>query len=92
VRVGDVGVARTPLRPAGSAEFEGAWVDVVSGLGFIDAGERVRVAKVLRFSTVVERAEAESSADRSPTEPSPGDSEPNDEPGQGDVNGEGREA
>ena len=56
VAVGDTGVATTPLRPAGSAEFAGELVDVVSGLGFIDAGARVRVTRASRYQVVVESA------------------------------------
>ncbi len=61
VSVGDVGVATTPLRPAGDAEFAGELVDVVAGMGFIDAGETVRVMKVEKYRIVVERAEREAS-------------------------------
>jgi len=53
---GDLGVATTPLRPSGEAEFAGELIDVVSGLGFIDAGEPVRVTKVEKYRIVVERA------------------------------------
>ena len=44
--VGTVGVARTPLRPAGVALFERARVDVVTEGERIDAGARVEVVAV----------------------------------------------
>ncbi len=43
VRVGDVGKTTTPLRPAGTAEFDGKLIDVVAEFGFIDSGTPVRV-------------------------------------------------
>jgi membrane-bound serine protease (ClpP class) len=59
VSVGDLGVATTPLRPSGEAEFAGELIDVVAGIGFIDAGEGVRVTKVEKYRIVVERADRE---------------------------------
>lgn len=56
LKTGDEGVAITPLRPAGRVEIGGNIVDVVVEGGFIGAGERVRVAAVEQFRTVVERA------------------------------------
>ena len=51
--VSDSGVARgargvtvTPLRPSGTAEFEGALVDVVSEVGFVEAGAAVTAVSV----------------------------------------------
>ncbi len=44
--VGDVGFTSSPLRPAGSAEFAGQLVDVVSGGTFLESGTRVRVVEV----------------------------------------------
>lgn len=44
--VGDVGFSSSPLRPAGSAEFSGELVDVVSHGEFIDAGVRLKVIAV----------------------------------------------
>ena len=55
--VGAVGVSTTPLRPSGTAEFDGELVDVVSELGMIGVGERVRVIKTTRFRTVVAPAD-----------------------------------
>jgi len=57
VQVGEIGLAVTPLRPAGTAEFDDRLIDVVSEFGFIDAGRRVRVTSVGRFRVVVESAE-----------------------------------
>ncbi|MBL8763090.1 MAG: hypothetical protein JNM07_02330 [Phycisphaerae bacterium] len=45
-RIGDLGTALTPLRPAGKMEVGGRVVDVVSDLGFIEAGARLRVVSV----------------------------------------------
>ena len=55
VAVGQVGLATTPLRPSGTAEFDGRLVDVVSELGFVEAGERVRVVNTAGFRVGVER-------------------------------------
>jgi membrane-bound serine protease (ClpP class) len=43
---GEIGVARSPLRPAGTAEFDGRLVDVVSDGPLVETGERVRVSRV----------------------------------------------
>lgn len=43
---GEEGVAITTLRPSGTAEFGERLVDVVSEIGMIDQGTRVRVTKV----------------------------------------------
>jgi membrane-bound serine protease (ClpP class) len=45
-RPGDVGAALSALRPAGTAEFGGAMVDVVSDAGFVEPGSRLRVVAV----------------------------------------------
>ncbi|MFN7021370.1 MAG: NfeD family protein, partial [Phycisphaerales bacterium] len=55
VRVGAVGRTLTPLRPAGRVEIDGRIIDVVSDMGFVDAGVQVRIASVERFRTVVEQ-------------------------------------
>ena len=52
--VGSVGKAITPLRPAGDAEFDGQVVDVVSDLGYVEAGARVQVVAADEFRVVVE--------------------------------------
>lgn len=57
VSVGDEGVATTPLRPAGSAQFGDTIVDVVSETGFADSGTRVRVLSVTRYRVGVEALE-----------------------------------
>jgi membrane-bound serine protease (ClpP class) len=54
VRVGEEGVARTILRPAGKAEFGAALVDVVTDGEFVDPGAKVRVAMVEGDRVVVE--------------------------------------
>ena len=54
VKVGEEGVARTILRPAGKAEFGAALVDVVTDGEFLDAGSRVRVMMVEGDRVVVE--------------------------------------
>lgn len=54
VRVGDIGTATTTLRPSGTAMFDDRLVDVVSEFGFVDAGQRVRVASVTRYRVGVE--------------------------------------
>lgn len=53
VQVGDVGTARTILRPAGSAEFDSCPVDVVTDGEFIEAGTKVRVVSVSGARVVV---------------------------------------
>lgn len=55
VRVGDRGVATTPLRPAGTAQFGDDLVDVVCEFGFADKGAEVRVAEVGGYRVVVHR-------------------------------------
>ena len=54
LRPGDVGVATTPLRPGGTAEFNDQFVEATADLGYIDAGTRVRVLRVETFGVVVE--------------------------------------
>lgn len=53
VQVGDIGFARTILRPAGSAEFDSRPVDVVTDGQFIEAGTKVRVVSVSGARVVV---------------------------------------
>lgn len=48
------GVATTALRPSGTAEFGGTLVDVVAGVGLIDAGSPVRIVRVEGFRVVVD--------------------------------------
>ncbi len=54
VRVGDLGVAATDLRPSGRAIFAGRAVDVVTAGGYIAAGENVRAVHVGQFRVEVE--------------------------------------
>ena len=54
--VGAEGVAHTPLRPAGKAEFDGRIFDVVTEEGYIDAGTAVKVSAVSEFRILVEPA------------------------------------
>jgi len=54
VRVGDTGLARTTLRPAGKANFGAAVVDVVTDGEFIDPGQKIRVQAVEGSRVVVE--------------------------------------
>lgn len=53
VKVGETGVARTILRPAGKAEFSGKLVDVVADGDFLDPGAKVRVIEVAGDRVVV---------------------------------------
>jgi membrane-bound serine protease (ClpP class) len=53
--IGTRGVAITPLRPSGRVRIGERIVDVVADLGFIDAGEPVRVVSVESFRIAVER-------------------------------------
>ncbi|MDX2131699.1 MAG: NfeD family protein [Planctomycetota bacterium] len=55
VKVGDEGVALTPLRPAGRVEVGERVIDAVAEFGFIDAGSRVRIVTMDGFRTGVER-------------------------------------
>jgi len=54
VSIGELGVATTPLKPSGTAEFGERLVDVVAEFGFIDPGRRVRVVSVTPFRVGVE--------------------------------------
>ena len=52
--VGAVGTSITPLRPSGRASINDKVVDVVSDLGYVDAGEPVRVVAADVYRVVVE--------------------------------------
>lgn len=54
VKVGEVGIASTPLRPSGTAEFGEHLVDVVSDFGFVEPGAEVRVTSVSKYRIGVE--------------------------------------
>jgi membrane-bound serine protease (ClpP class) len=53
--VGEVGLAVTELRPAGTAEFAGRRCDVVSESAFIPAGEKVKIHQIEKFRVVVRK-------------------------------------
>lgn len=57
IRVGQIGVAITPLRPSGKMQVGDKVVDVVAQMGFIAAGAKVRVAEVTEFRVEVEAVE-----------------------------------
>jgi membrane-bound ClpP family serine protease len=63
VPVGAVGRATTDLRPSGTAEFDGRFVDVVAEFGFIEKGRTVRV------TTSGFRVGVEAIPDEGPTAP-----------------------
>ncbi|CAG1001024.1 hypothetical protein PHYC_02883 [Phycisphaerales bacterium] len=54
VKVGTIGVAMTPMRPAGRVEVGDRMIDAVAEFGFIDAGTRVKVVRSDGFSIGVE--------------------------------------
>ena len=54
VKVGDIGVAATTLRPSGKAAFGGEVHDVVTGGGFIPMGTSVRVVGTDGMRVIVE--------------------------------------
>lgn len=56
-QAGMEGVASTPLRPAGKVRIGDEEFDVVSELGFVDSGARVRVVEASPFRIVVEPLE-----------------------------------
>jgi membrane-bound serine protease (ClpP class) len=53
VSVGDIGIAESPLRPAGKAMFGEAYVDVVADGSFVDSGRPVKVVATRGRSIVV---------------------------------------
>lgn len=55
-KVGQVGIAITPLRPAGRVQVGEEVLDAVAAFGFIPAGVSVRVVEVSSFRIVVESA------------------------------------
>lgn len=46
VAVGDIGIAESPLRPAGRVAFGDLYVDVITDGSFVDPGTKVRVIEV----------------------------------------------
>jgi membrane-bound serine protease (ClpP class) len=66
VHVGQVGVALTPLRPAGTAQFAGTRVDVVTDGQYVNAGEPLRVIELSGGRVVVEKAPTAPDITRNP--------------------------
>ncbi|WP_054956666.1 NfeD family protein [Paenibacillus dakarensis] len=58
IMIGLVGRSITPLRPSGTAEFDGRRLDVVTVGGFIESGRAIRVLKTDGTRIVVEEIEA----------------------------------
>ena len=54
--VGSTGTTHTPMMPSGKVEIEGELFDAKCGLGYLDAGEAIRVVRVDSWQLVVERA------------------------------------
>lgn len=61
VHVGDWGLADSPLRPAGKARFEEAYVDVVTDGTFVDKGAQVQVIEISGNRVVVRAVDRERS-------------------------------
>ena len=61
--VSELGVAQTPLRPSGRAQFGEQVVDVVTEGGFIDSGARVEVLSVTGNRVVVQEQAASAGVD-----------------------------
>jgi membrane-bound serine protease (ClpP class) len=59
--VGLEGIATTVLRPAGTGDFQGRKLDVVTDGGFIPKGTPIRITQVEGFRIVVEKSEDKSS-------------------------------
>ena len=59
VAVGEVGIADSPLRPAGKARFGGRFVDVITDGDFVNKGTRVRVVSISGSRVVVAAVDAE---------------------------------
>ncbi|OPX42145.1 hypothetical protein CLHUN_39310 [Ruminiclostridium hungatei] len=55
--LGNEGVTLTPLRPAGSADFDGVHLDVISDGGFIEKGRRVKISRMQDRIFVVKEIE-----------------------------------
>jgi membrane-bound serine protease (ClpP class) len=65
-RAGDVGVAITPLHPAGRVQVGDDILDVVAEMGFIAKGTRVRLVSVDAFRVTVEPAPSAPSVSAAP--------------------------
>jgi membrane-bound serine protease (ClpP class) len=55
LEVGKVGIAETPLRPAGKVEFDEEFFDVVSEGDFVATGEEVRIVDIQGNRVVVRK-------------------------------------
>ena len=55
--IGSVGVAETPLRPAGAVRAAGRRIDAMAEGGLIEKGEKVRILRVSGSSCVVRKVE-----------------------------------
>jgi membrane-bound serine protease (ClpP class) len=55
LEVGKVGIAETPLRPAGKVEFDEEFFDVVSEGDFVAKGEEVRIVDIQGNRVVVRK-------------------------------------
>lgn len=53
LQVGETGIARSILRPAGKAEFSGRIVDVTTEAEFLDPGTAVRIVRIARGRLIV---------------------------------------
>lgn len=57
VRVGDSGVALSPLRPAGKARFDASYLDVLTDGDFVERGRPVRIVEIQGSRIVVREDE-----------------------------------
>lgn len=55
---GKTGVATTPLRPVGTADFAGLSVEVYAAAGFVEAGEPVTVVDIVNRRVMVRPSRA----------------------------------
>ncbi len=55
-KVGDTGIARSPLRPSGKAEIGAAWLDVITDGEFLESGTSIRVIEVTANRILVAQA------------------------------------
>ena len=58
IRLGQVGVTITPLRPVGKVDFDGTLVEVQSPAGYVDEGRRVVVTSATAYAVEVEELPA----------------------------------
>jgi len=80
-RVGQTGIAITPLRPAGRIQVGEQLIDAVAAFGFIPAGAPIRVVEVSSFRIAVEAVvETSANAGAGPASGSPANSPAADSP------------